>query len=47
MEEIYVGESDFYSECVSIAEMMYCYDIEEANNTLLESYAEEFPSGTV
>jgi hypothetical protein len=51
MEEIYVGEQDYYSEYVSLSELMYYYDLEEANNKLMEIYSDnldkEFPSGTV
>lgn len=38
-------EEDRYSEYVSLMELMYCYQIEEANDVL--NGAEEFPFGTV
>jgi len=39
------AEEDRYSEYVSLMELMYCYQIEEANDVL--NQAEEFPFGTV
>ena len=42
MDEIHIGEQDLYSEYVSLLEIMYYYDLEEANNKLAEIYIEEY-----
>jgi hypothetical protein len=41
-DEIHIEEQDLYSDYVTISEIMYCYELEEINNTLAEIYIEEY-----